>query len=179
MIAIKIITMAISVLFLQSCKIGKESMEHNHITYLTECGYKNIYAVDTISIENPISFVTKGGYWVVTDKTQFYNLTSYGDDVLEQEGVFLLMSEWDLPYEMIRFVPEGEYCLESSSMLIGFPTKISAKEYHHKIDFVMLLATPNYYNEYLTGIDGPPRLKGKVKHLYIKILVPFFCNHPE
>ena len=164
-------------LFLVSCKTLHNDMEQENSEYATKYGYKNVYIVDTPSIENPVSFVTKGGYWVMTSAEVFSELKSYGDNVLENDGVFLLYTHQEaFPIEVLEHFPEGKYCFGESDIIEDTPQNIYARKYRNKIDFVLLLVKQSFYNEKLTGIDGPPRLKFKTDHLYYKILSPAFCD---
>ena len=172
-----ILLSVIQLLFFASCKTLQNDMEQENSEYATKYGYKNVYIVDTLSIENPVSFVTKGGYWVMTSAEVFSELKSYGDNVLENDGVFYLYTHQEaLPIEVLEHFPEGKHCFGESDIIEGTPKNIYARRYRNKIDFVLLLVKQSFYNEKLTGIDGPPRLKFKTDHLYYKILIPVFCD---
>lgn len=172
-----ILLLVIQLLFFASCKTLQNDMEQENSEYATKYGYKNVYIVDTLSIENPVSFVTKGGYWVMTSAEVFSELKSYGDNVLENDGVFIFETiSIAFPIEIQDRLPKGKYCIGESDIIKGTPKNIYARRYRNKIDFVLLLVKQSFYNEKLTGIDGPPRLKFKTDHLYYKILSPAFCD---
>ncbi len=163
--------------FLVSCKPLYSSMDQENCEYVTQYGYKNIYIVDTLRIENPVSFLTKGGYWVMTSYEVFSELKSYDDDVLKNDGVFLLyMHQEAFPIEMLEHFPEGKYCIGESDIIKGTPKKIYASRYKDKIDFVLLLIKQSFYNDKLIGAEGPRMLRFKTNHLYYRMLSPAFCD---
>lgn len=155
-----------------SCKTHYNSLNQERMPYVSNFGYKNIYLVDTIRIEEPISFITEGDYWVMTSAEVFKKLKNYNDDVLLRDDVFLFESEIPLfPIEMLDFYTESVSCLQYDK-IEDVPQSIQAKRYREPITFNFFLVNRKFYNERFTGIDGSPEVNFGKDCFYFKLLIP-------
>ncbi|MBO7607170.1 MAG: hypothetical protein J6T28_06095 [Paludibacteraceae bacterium] len=154
-----------------SCKYYN-SINQERMPYMSEFGYKNIYLVDTIRIEEPVSYITEGNYWVVTNAETFNKLKKYNDEVLLRNDVFLFEREIPLiPIEMLDFYTERVSCLQYDKME-DVPQSIQAKKYREPITFNFFLVNRKFYNERFTGIDGSPEVNFGKDCFYFKLLIP-------
>jgi len=154
-----------------SCKTHY-SLKQERMPYISKFGYKNIYLVDTIRIEEPISFITEGNYWVMTSAEVFKKLKNYNDDVLLRDDVFLFESEIPLfPIEMLDFYTERVSCLMRDEVK-NTPQSIQARKYREPITFNFFLVNRKFYNERFTGIDGSPKVNFGKDCFYFKLLIP-------
>lgn len=160
-----------------SCKTYEYNMCAEDIPYKHEFGYKNIYLVDTIKIENPVSFTTtEGRRRVMTSYEIFSTLKNFDDDVLQIEGVFLFDTSFPgVPIELYYLCPGYEYVNFEYSDIEDAPRSINARKYSNPITFSVYLIKQKFYNTYFTGIDTPYIFDNtKMDHMYLPMLFPIY-----
>ncbi|MBR5971240.1 MAG: hypothetical protein IK017_01130 [Paludibacteraceae bacterium] len=140
--------------------------------YITSGGYKNIYLVDTIRIENAVSFTTTGGHRVITSDSVFHQLKSYNDDILKRDNVFLLSCFGIRPIEIWKFSTSW---FDNSHLkyehIENTPENISAIRFHGTYISRLFLMTRKFYNDWFSGMDCCPMIRDGDDHLFIKVLI--------
>lgn len=160
-----------------SCKTYEYNMCAEDVPYKHEIGYKNIYLVDTVKIENPVSFTTTDGRRrVMTSYEIFSTLKIFNDDVLQIEGVFLFDTSFPgVPIELYHLCPGYEHVNFESNDIEGVPRSINARKYSNPITFSVYLINQKFYNTYFTGIDTPYMFDNtKMDHMYMLMLFPIY-----
>lgn len=72
--------------FMLSCK----SIDLYYPNYANCSGYKSLYVVDTIQIDDPVSVLTKSGYCFVMSHQAFSSFNGKEKTLFKREDVFLL-----------------------------------------------------------------------------------------
>ena len=82
--------------FMLSCK----SIDLYYPNYANCSGYKSLYVVDTIQIDDPVSVLTNSGYCFVMSKQAFDSFSGNEDSLFKRPDTFLL-NEY-LPMSVIQ-----------------------------------------------------------------------------
>ena len=150
--------------FMLSCK----SIDLYYPNYANCSGYKSLYVVDTIQIDDPVSVLTNSGYCFVMSKQAFTFLLNE----------YLPMS---VSIELFR-----KYVLANSFSYFDFLIPIEfdkkgikdLKIFTRKPDyFLLVLIRGDYYNGAYTGFDGPPTINLRNnKFSFYKIAIPCYLK---
>ena len=165
--------------FILSCK----SVDLNYPDYVNQDGYKSLYVVDTIQIDDPVSVLTKSGYCFVMSHQAFSSFNGKEKTLFKREDVFLL--ELRLPI----YIPSelyNKYVLANSFSYFDFLIPIEfdkkgikdLKIFTRKPDyFLLVLIRGDYYNGAYTGFDGPPTINLRNnKFSFYKIAIPCYLK---
>ena len=174
----KVICYAFLLLFLISCISTEKGILISELPeYINKEGYKNLYVVDTIKIENPVRFFTKRGHQFVMSQKAYQSYDGKEKSLFKRADTFLL--EHELPmglglYDKYNF--KGSDCAEYSILFPDNKKGISTiYSYSRNPDFFLLiLIRGDYYNYVYTGIDGPPPIKSKnEKFVFYRVAIPY------
>ena len=150
--------------FILSCK----SVDLNYPDYVNQDGYKSLYVVDTIQIDDPVSVLTKSGYCFVMSHQAFSSFNGKEKTLFKREDVFLL--ELRLPI----YIPSelyNKYILSNSYSYLN--DRIPLKSDKKKVKELMSFGR-HFYNRVYTGLDGPPTLElENEKFSYYKVAIPY------
>ena len=162
--------------FILSCK----SVDLNYPDYVNQDGYKSLYVVDTIQIDDPVSVLTKSGYCFVMPHQAFSSFNGKEKTLFKREDVFLL--ELRLPI----YIPSelyNKYILSNSYSYLNdrIPLKSDKKKVKELMSFgrqpdffLLVLIRGDFYNRVYTGLDGPPTLElENEKFSYYKVAIPY------
>ena len=162
--------------FILSCK----SVDLNYPDYANQDGYKSLYVVDTIQIDDPVSVLTKSGYCFVMSHQAFNSFNGKEKTLFKRADVFLL--ELRLPI----YIPGelyNKYILSNSYSYLDnrIPLKSDKKKIKELMSFgrqpdffLLVLIRGDFYNRVYTGLDGPPTLElENEKFSYYKVAIPY------
>lgn len=168
------------VLFLiLSCK----SIDLDYPDYANSSGYKSLYVVDTIQIDNPVSVLTKSGYCFVMSKQAFDSFNGNENSLFKRPDTFLLNEYLPMSVSIKLF---RKYVLANSYSYFDFLIPIEfdkkgikyLKIFNREPDyFLLVLIRGDYYNGAYTGFDGPPTINLRNnKFSFYKVAIPCYLK---
>lgn len=162
-----------------SCK----SIDLDYPDYANRSGYKSLYVVDTIQIDNPVSILTKSGYCFVMSKQAFDSFKGNEDSLFKLPDTFLLHDYLPMSVSTKLF---HKYVLANSFSYFDFPIPMEFDKkgvkylriFTRKPDyFLLVLIRGDYYNGAYTGIDGPPTINLRNnKFSFYKVAIPCYLK---
>ena len=162
-----------------SCK----SVDLNYPDYANQDGYKSLYVVDTIQIDDPVSVLTNSGYCFVMSKQAFDLFSGNEDSLFKRPDTFLLNEYLPMSVSIELF---RKYVLANSFSYFDFLIPIEfdkkgikdLKIFTRKPDyFLLVLIRGDYYNGAYTGFDGPPTINLRNnKFSFYKIAIPCYLK---
>lgn len=162
-----------------SCK----SVDLNYPDYANQDGYKSLYVVDTIQIDDPVSVLTNSGYCFVMSKQAFDSFSGNEDSLFKRPDTFLLNEylPMSVSIELFRkYVSANSFSYFDFLIPIEFDKKgiKDLKIFTRKPDyFLLVLIRGDYYNGAYTGFDGPPTINLRNnKFSFYKIAIPCYLK---
>ena len=165
--------------FMLSCK----SIDLYYPNYANCSGYKSLFVVDTIQIDDPVSVLTNSGYCFVMSKQAFDSFSGNEDSLFKRPDTFLLNEYLPMSVSIELF---RKYVLANSFSYFDFLIPIEfdkkgikdLKIFTRKPDyFLLVLIRGDYYNGAYTGFDGPPTINLRNnKFSFYKIAIPCYLK---
>ena len=153
--------------FMLSCK----SIDLYYPNYANCSGYKSLYVVDTIQIDDPVSVLTNSGYCFVMSKQAFDSFSGNEDSLFKRPDTFLLNEylPMSVSFSYFDFLIPIEFDKKGIKDLKIFTRK---PDY-----FLLVLIRGDYYNGAYTRFDGPPTINLRNnKFSFYKIAIPCYLK---
>ena len=176
-----IIIVLLLLIICSACKTTKIIYQQD-CSYEDQYGYKNLYFVDTIQIDDPVCVILREGYSFIMSREAYHTFDASDltlEDLLHANYAFIDMGIAYPPY-FLELVHPTRFCsYDSKDLYIQIKPKnkaiarASEFESPKPLYFLLFLINGCYYNSFATPSEEPSPIKGKNnENTFYKIVIP-------